>query len=137
MKYTVLVMALMLAACGQQSIPGPAGTNGKDGTNGQKGLNGTNGAPGQPGSQGPAGTSGQPGTTGANGQDGAALIIPLCPTIKGDHPQVLMKLTGKLYGVFFDSNGPRYAEMVPGNYCTTDGRHCCFVIDQLLAVHQN
>lgn len=57
----LLIMALLLCACGK---------DGKDGVDGKPGMNGTPGVPGAPGNPGRDGLDGIPGTDGINGIDG-------------------------------------------------------------------
>jgi hypothetical protein len=71
----VVLMALMLAACGREPGPaGPKGDTGAQGPAGPQGAQGMQGVPGPEGRQGQQGLQGTPGPKGDTGPAGVAAV---------------------------------------------------------------
>lgn len=68
MKRALLVGTLLLTACGEDGVQGPAGKDGEPGAQGLPGARGPQGEPGEPGAQG---EPGEPGAQGPKGDQGA------------------------------------------------------------------
>lgn len=96
---------------------------------------------GQRGPQGPTGLQGEPGIAGANGHDGADApispnnilsILDPCGDAPGIIDEVLLQLASGELLVFFANNVHsdygRLAIIPPGNYITTDGQNCAFIV---------
>jgi hypothetical protein len=94
-----------------------------------------NGPRGEPGPKGDSGDRGPEGAAGRDGNDAYAEVVPLCPNLAGAYPEVLLRISGKLYAVFAPGTpNVRLVEIVPGSYVTTDGRSCSFTVTAELEV---
>lgn len=120
MKYLLGALLVLAIACGTYSEKGDKGDTGNTGSTGPAGAKGATGA------------SGVTGPTGSSG----VTVIPLCPLTPGRYPEVAFKINGKLYAVYYDTNGAHEAEITPGYYTTTDGRNCHFRVTDTLDVIQ-
>lgn len=90
---------------------------------------------GEPGARGPAGENGAPGETGPKGDQGypgvpgsVVEVVPLCPSLPGAYPEVLLRIDGLLYGVYSHGSKVHWVYLPNGSYTTTDARNCHFTI---------
>lgn len=74
------------------------------------------------GAQGEQGIPGEPGST--------VEVVNLCPSISGAYPEILFKIDGALYAVYYaPAQSKSHLVLVsPGSYVTTDGRNCHFTV---------
>lgn len=117
MKY-LIVLCLLLAACGKDGKDGLNGSNGAQGAAGINGVNGTNGADGQDGEDAPV-----------NPYDIATIVDP-CGDANGVIDEILLRLNNNQIIASFTSSGnnTRFALVPPGTYTTTDGSNCLFTV---------
>jgi hypothetical protein len=129
----IAIIALTLTACGYQThtISGPPG---KDGEMGPTGAVGATGPTGADGIDGVDGVTGPTGAMGPTGDDGILGLIKLCPHIPGAYPEYLIRTDYGLIGVYFGGGKTFLANIIPGNWVTTDGRNCHFTVTSDLEV---
>lgn len=87
------------------------------------------------GLQGCLGPKGDTGNTGAQGIQGVPGVSvqaqPFCPNINGGigFQEQYIIIDGKAYAVYYDGTHTFLALLKPGNYVTTDGRSCHFIVN--------
>lgn len=81
---------------------------------------------GHDGAQGPQGARGE------KGDSGQTLVAePFCPSVGGGlgFQESYIIFPDGLYALYFDHAHAFLTKLTPGNYCTTDGRNCCFTVE--------
>lgn len=75
---------------------------------------------------------GPQGVPGPKGEPGTQLVVqPFCPGLGGGigFQEQYLVIDNKAYAVYYDGTHTFLAYLKPGNYTTTDGRSCNFVVN--------
>jgi hypothetical protein len=88
------------------------------------------------GDSGPPGLEGPPGPAGPPADDEIETIL-LCPSdTRGPFREYLVRVGGGLFGAYAHGGKVELTKLGPGEWATTDGRDCRFVITVDLEVEQ-